>query len=376
MPIGHITSTQRPPIIPFGMVTIMEGDPGVGKSYLAMHIAAQVSIGGSLPGVERLKRGQVLYCSAEDDPAYTIRPRIDVMGGDPERIRFQARYSPFDDEGLSLLRREVRSFHPDLIVIDPLYAYVPSGTDMYKPNEIRALLADIGEIAASVGAAVLVIRHLTKAKREKAIYQGVGSIDVIAAARSAVLVAVHPEDDRLKVIAHVKYNLSPRGDSWLYELATNRSGALPVLAWRGKSNLTADDLLNPSHDGPSALEVATEFLREELKKGSKLATEMYAKANSRGIAKRNLDRARKQIKVRAIKTAKDWRWELSKDDCSRLPLLRCASLAFLATLPGRQLPCRHELAILLRSAPRRNRAQTAPGRLGDLALGPPLWFFV
>src|SRR5215510_7562222 len=88
-----------PPLIPFGMVTIMEGDPGVGKSYLAMHIAAQLSIGGSLPGVEKLKRGRVLYCSAEDDPAFTIRPRIDAMGGDPERIRFQAKYSAFDDKG-------------------------------------------------------------------------------------------------------------------------------------------------------------------------------------------------------------------------------------------------------------------------------------
>jgi hypothetical protein len=303
-----------PPLIPFGMVSIMEGDPGVGKSYLAMHIAAQLSIGGSLPGVETLKRGRVLYCSAEDDPAFTIRPRIDAMGGDPERIRFQARYLAFDDEGLNLLRLEVRSNPPNLVIIDPLYAYVPSTSDMYKPNEIRALLSDIGEIAAYAGAAVLVIRHLTKAKRDKAIYQGVGSIDVIGAARSAVLVAEHPEDEKLKVVAHVKYNLSPRGDSWLYELVTNRSGALPVLAWRGKSNLTADDLLNQSHDGASAVETAINFLREELKKGPKSASEMLSLAESKGIFKRTLDRARKQLRVRAFKTAKDWRWELPKDD--------------------------------------------------------------
>src|SRR4051794_6739662 len=87
------------PLIPYGMLTIMEGDPGVGKSYLAMHIAAQISMGGSLPAVEDLERGHVLYCSAEDDPAFTIRPRIDAMGGDPKRIRFQARYSAFDDDG-------------------------------------------------------------------------------------------------------------------------------------------------------------------------------------------------------------------------------------------------------------------------------------
>jgi RecA-family ATPase len=86
------------PYIPFGMVTIMEGDPGIGKSYLAMHIAAQVTIGGELPGPQPLNRGRVLYLSAEDDPAYTIRPRIDAMGGNPRRFRFQASYSTFDDE--------------------------------------------------------------------------------------------------------------------------------------------------------------------------------------------------------------------------------------------------------------------------------------
>jgi hypothetical protein len=299
-----------PPFLPYGMVALMEGDPNVGKSYLAMHIAAQVSIGGSLPGIEKIQRGRVLYCSAEDDPAFAIRPRIDAMGGDSRRIRFQARYAAFDDKGLNLLRREVESNSPDLIIIDPLNAYVPSGSDMYKPNEIRALLSEIGEIAADQGAAVIIIRHLSKAKREKAIYQGAGLVDVIGAARSAMLVAQHPEDEKLKVVAHVKHNLSPRGDSWIYELAMDQSGALPVLAW----HLTADELLNPSYDGPSAVDSALHFLGDELKKGPKSASEILSLAKRKGISKRTLDRARKQLRVRAIKTAKDWRWELPKDD--------------------------------------------------------------
>jgi len=191
------------PLIPRGMITIMEGDPGIGKSYLAMHIAAQVSSGGTLPGAERLKRGRVLYLSAEDDAAFTIRPRIDAMGGDPSRIRFQSRYSPFDDAGLTRLRREVNANGPHLIIIDPLYAYVPSSADMYKPDEIRALLLEIDEVAKLKNSAIVVIRHLTKGGRDKALYQGAGSIDVIGAARSALLVAVHPEDRELTVVAHL-----------------------------------------------------------------------------------------------------------------------------------------------------------------------------
>lgn len=96
------------PLIPFGMITIMEGDPGVGKSFLAMHIAAQVSIGGYLPGDNHLKRGGVLYLSAEDDAEYTIRPRIDAMGGDPNRIRIQADFLSLDTAGFAELSDEIR----------------------------------------------------------------------------------------------------------------------------------------------------------------------------------------------------------------------------------------------------------------------------
>lgn len=253
------------PIIPYGMITIMEGDPGVGKSYLAMHMAAQVSSGGSLPDGTKLRRGKVLYLSAEDDPAYTIRPRIDAMGGDPDRIRYQSRYSAFDDEGLKILWKEVRSTAPTLIIIDPLYAFVPSAADMYKPNEIRALLFQISEIATYAGSAMLI----------------------------------------------VKYNLSRRGDSWMYRLLTRRAGQLPVLQWAGKTDLTADELLNPSHNGPSAAEAAIDFLREKLSDGPKAANDLINLAKSAGIAKRTLDRAKKTIGVIVRKREQRWFWELA-----------------------------------------------------------------
>ena len=107
------------PFIPFSMITIMEGDPGVGKSFLAMQLAAQISIGGELPEGQRLDRGRVLYLSAEDDAAYTIRPRIDAMGGDPSRIRVQGDFLSLDEKGLNALMREVRRKPPDLLILDP-----------------------------------------------------------------------------------------------------------------------------------------------------------------------------------------------------------------------------------------------------------------
>jgi RecA-family ATPase len=139
-----------PKLIPYGMLTVMEGDPGVGKSFIAMQLAATASTGGKLPNGERVEKSGVLYCSTEDDPSYTIRPRIDAMGGDPDRIRIQENYSPFGDEGFALLRREIREHKARFVVMDPFYAYVPSTSDMYKPNEIRPMLAKLSAIGSEV----------------------------------------------------------------------------------------------------------------------------------------------------------------------------------------------------------------------------------
>lgn len=298
------------PLIPFGMVTIVEGDPGIGKSFLMMHLAALVSTGGKLPNGQRLDKGRVLIISAEDDAAYTVRPRIDAMGGDPERIRYLAEYSAFDDKGLAALRTEVLEHEPSLIIIDPLFAFVPSASDMYKPNEIRALLAQLAEVASEAEAAMIVVRHLRKSSATKAIYQGIGSIDVIGAARSALLVGIHPEDIDLRVVAHLKHNIAPRGDSWLYELDAKVEGQMPVLRWRGKSNLTVEDLLGAAPSNQSAVDAAMSFLREALKDGPKPAKEVSDKAGAAGHAERTIQRAKDAIGIKSKKHKDGWLWSL------------------------------------------------------------------
>jgi AAA domain len=297
------------PLIPQSMITIIEGDPGLGKSFLAMHIGAQTTVGGALPGVRHVKRGRVLYFTAEDDPAYTIRPRIDAMKGDPSMIRLQSRYSPFDDDGLKILWREVRAHPPSLIIIDPLVAYVPGSADFYKPNEIRALLYKLNEVAVYSGAALVIIRHLTKGKREKALYQGVGSIDVIGVARSAIRVAEHPEDPDLRVVAHLKHNLTKRGDSWLFSLDEQRGG-VPILRWHGNSPLTADDLSELPREDVSPRDEAIELLTRELKKGPKTANELKEIAEKYSISVRTLNRAKSELGVASRKIGNQWSWEL------------------------------------------------------------------
>jgi archaellum biogenesis ATPase FlaH len=294
------------PYIPFSMITIMEGDPGVGKSFLAMQLAVQVSIGGELPAGQKLRRGRVLYLSAEDDAAYTIRPRIDAMGGDPTRIRVQGDFLSLDDKGLQALMREVSRRPPDLLILDPLFAYIPSGQDMYRPNVIRQLLSFLKDIAEVGETAVLIIRHLTKAKHDKAIYRGGGSMDVIGAARSAFLVCEHPKDSSTKLIVHIKHNIAIRGQTQTYEIFS-KDGRMATLNWLEPSDITIDDLISPEGGARlSALDVAIQFLREYLKSGSEPTTKVEKEAAARDISEKTLERARRSLGVKSTKKGKEW----------------------------------------------------------------------
>lgn len=298
------------PYIPYKMLTIMEGDPGIGKSFLTMYLAALVSRGGTLPNGTKVRKGRALILSAEDDAAYTIRPRIDAMSGDPDRIRYLADYSPFDDDGLKALRTEMLEHEPSLIIIDPLFAFVPSASDMYKPNEIRGLLAQLAQVASEAEAAMIVVRHLRKSGASKALYQGIGSIDVIGAARSAVLIGIHPEDPEMKVMAHLKHNLAPRGDSWMYQLVAGSEGEMPALKWAGKSPITVEELLGAAPTGPSAHDAAMEFLRKELKDGPRPAKAVLGRAAAEGHAERTIERAKQAIRVKSEKGKDGWVWSL------------------------------------------------------------------
>jgi hypothetical protein len=305
------------PFIPYGMVSILEGDPGEGKSFLAMHIASQVSIGGSLPGKRKLKQGKVVYLTAEDDPAYTVRPRIDSMGGDPTQMLVQQDFLSLDDKGWEQLSQAVEDWKPKLIVVDPLFAYVPAGQDMYKPNVIRALLSRFKSLAEKTGAAVLVIRHLTKTKHEKAIYQGGGSVDVIGAARSAIRVIKNPDDPTERLVLHIKHNISERGQSWAYKLEAKGGRKVPEFRWVGPSSLTIDDIMAGERgEEASALDRAVEYLRDELKDGPKPTKVVEDHAERHSISKRTLDRARQTLGIRPQKTKSGWQLALPEKQVS------------------------------------------------------------
>jgi AAA domain len=299
------------PYIPYGLLTVLEGDPNVGKSYLAMHVATAVTTGGELPSSPPGHPGRVLYLSTEDDADFTIRPRFETMGGDVNKLRFLVpKHFPFDEEGLHLLRRELDARPAKLLVVDTLFSFIPTTADTNKPNDVRAILSGVSQLASDFEMAVLLIRHWTKGDRGKAIYRGSGSIDIIGLARSAIAVAPYPDDPDLRVMVHVKHNLSAAGPSRLFELAKKGRAAMPVLSWGSEVAITADELQGSATGDPKTLDAAVTLIREQIEGGEFRAKVIKEIAARQGISDRTVDRAKKLLGVKADKAATGWHWSL------------------------------------------------------------------
>lgn len=321
------------PYVPAGKLTILEGDPGVGKSFLALQLAAIVSRGDPFPGqdgvpAERREPGTVIYLSAEDGLADTLRPRLDKVGADVGKVFVLTGWESTNSEtgektigavslaALDVIEAALQQVRPKLLVVDPIQAYVGPGIDFHRANEVRPVLAGLAALAEKYECAVLCIRHLGKGQQGRAIYRGLGSIDFAAAARSVLLVGQHPNDERRRVLAQVKNSLAPLGASLTFELQEQG------FRWGGITDISADALLAApeTEDEKTALQEAIEFLRQTLADGPLPAQEVLAEARKCGIAERTIHRAKAQAGVKTKRQGEPgkrgggtWYWYLDLD---------------------------------------------------------------
>lgn len=297
------------PYFVHGAVNLLEGDPNVGKTYCLCHIAAAVSAGIPLPGQSRSKPQNVLFMSAEDDPETTLVRRLIRMGADLNRVWFVTKFLRLEEDVFQHIERHIDEQKVRLVIIDPLLAYMQGGIDMNKANETRPFMARLAELAKAKGVTIIALRHLNKADKDKAIFRGLGSIDITAAARSAVMIGLHPEDATKRVFAHIKHNLSERGSSLLYELKGSRkAGEVPRLIWKGETELTAEDLARqPGKPGrpDTASSDATAFLRQALASGPRPIRDVVRDADRRSISYRTLRKVRHAIGV--VKEGRNWK---------------------------------------------------------------------
>lgn len=221
----------------------------------------------------------------------TIRPRLDKVEADPRHVFAVDGTLTLDEHGIAYLDHHMRKVEPSLVIIDPIVAYMGADLDMYRANETRAFLDPLGRLAEEFGAAILIVRHLTKSNKDRAIYRGIGSIDFAAKCRSMLLAGCDPENREIRAVVQTKNNLAQEGPSFGYELTS--SGFL----WTGKTMLTALDILKPEGRKTLPIQEARELLIAELAAEDQAASALIDKAKALGISKRTLERAKQDLSV-------------------------------------------------------------------------------
>jgi hypothetical protein len=317
--------------IPLGTLTVLDGDPGVGKTSIAFDYAARVSTGREMPdgkhGDLYAKPAGVVILSAEDDPAATIRPKLEAMGADLKRIALlegvrvgtNDRMPNLSD--LAAIEDAIGRVDAKFLIVDPLMAYLPGTKNAYRDQDMRAVLTPLIKLVGRLGVALLVVRHLTKQTGEpvnvSALYRGGGSIGIAGAARSVLLVApdrTDPNGER-RLLVRVKGNLSKPPKGLLFRLAGG-DDAPATVRWEGEADEDADDLVRPATEDerPGKVEKAVDWLRSTLAEGPVPAKQVYSEAAKVGIARRTLERAKKMLKVRSEAeegtSPPRWRWVL------------------------------------------------------------------
>jgi hypothetical protein len=295
-----------PGYIPFGKVTVLDGDPGLGKSTIAIDLAARLSTGGELPNGKRHKPMGTILMMGEDGAGDTIVPRLINAGADLARVGIQDGY--INDKGniippsfpsdIPKLKEDILAANAGMVVIDPIMSYLDPDINSNNDQQIRRALMPLAALAEETGVAIVMLRHLNKSSSSSALYRGGGSIGFVGVARSGLIVARDPDAPERVVLASTKSNLGPPPPALNYRLVGCENGAARV-EWEGHSTHTAETLVQNqvSSEDRSAMDEAIAFLRESLSIGIRLAKEVQKEARDAGISERTLRRAREMLGI-------------------------------------------------------------------------------
>jgi AAA domain-containing protein/DnaB helicase-like protein len=310
------------PYLPFGMLSMLSGDPGAGKTYIALAVAAAVTVGKEPYTGKSRKPVDVLYLSVENSPEHVLRPRFESLGGDPSRFHIlrgsvtgDGKHTELGSVRLSdvaLLGDALQKTKARLLIVDPIQSYLGADVDAHRSNETRPLMDGLSRLAEEHDCCTELVRHLGKAQTSRAIHRGLGSIDLTGAVRTELLAGCSPNDPGQRAIVQVKSNLGQLGPSLGYTIEAD--GAF---RWTGESPLTASAILSPELHGEEAgaMTDAKDFLVTALAQGTRPAKDVQTEARQEGISERTLKRAKKELRVRSQKCGMSgkWQWSLPEE---------------------------------------------------------------
>lgn len=294
------------PYIPYGKCTILQGDPGCGKTMLALNLAARLSNGYGMPFSSAEPEGpiHILYQTSEDGIGDTIKPRLLAASANCNNIRVineESNPLHFDDERIE---KAIVSENARLLILDPLSAYIGENVNLNQAIDVRSAFRKIYAVAQRTKCAVLIVSHMNKANGISALYRTNGSIDICGAVRSILTVCEDREEKDKRFLVPVKSNLAEKGDAIIFRLSDH-------IEWLESRAVTADELLSSFGSNRDTKQgQAEEELLALLSEEDKPAYEIYNHFEKLGISKRTVENAKKSLGVKSHRKSKVWMWSL------------------------------------------------------------------
>ena len=296
------------PYIPFGKLTVIQGDPGEGKSTFVLNLVSRLTNGQLMPDGYKLSGpGIAIYQCAEDGMEDTIKPRLIQAGANCKRVA----YIIDGDIALTLedgrIDSAIQETGANMLIIDPIQAFIPPGTDMLNATKMRAVLRKLAATAEKHHCAVILIGHMNKGSGTKSLYRGLGSIDIAAIARSVLMISRDENRPEIRYMYQIKSSLAPEGAAIAFSF--NEYGGLE---WQGRYDLNTATLIDSVTVKTSKREKARAKMIYLLEQGDKPAKEIYEGVANIGVGSRTVEAVKKDLQIKTYRFDGCWYWHLPK----------------------------------------------------------------
>lgn len=298
------------PYIPYGKLTLLQGDPGEGKSTFMIQVAAALTKGEALPGCSKPEESvTVIYQCSEDGLSDTVKPRLMEAGADCSRVV----YIMEEEAPLTLddnrIEDAIAQTGARLMIIDPIQAFMGQDLDWNNAVKIRHVLKNLSNTAQKYSCAIVMIGHMNKAAGGKNLYRGLGSIDIAAIARSVLMISRDKEEPWKRYMFPVKSSLAPEGQPICFELGENKG-----FRWIGKCEVNIEDLLQQSTSSIAKKETAAKYLKTLLMSNDIQSSVIFEKFNMMGISHRTVQEAKKEMGIQSYRKGNAWYWHLDMEE--------------------------------------------------------------